>query len=51
VRYDAKVQAAVRSFQISQGLLPDGGAGPQTLLRLNALALAEQPRLSDSPAR
>jgi hypothetical protein len=32
-------------------LLPDGATGPQTLLRLNALALAEQPRLSDLPAR
>ncbi len=50
-RYDATVQAAVRAFQMSQGLLPDGGAGPQTLLRLNALSLPETLRLADLPSR
>ncbi len=45
-RYDSRVQAAVRSFQQTQGLLTDGGAGPQTLVRINALASREQPRLS-----
>jgi general secretion pathway protein A len=50
-RYDKNVQLAVRTFQIGQGLLPDGNAGPQTLLRLNALALAEQPRLAELKPR
>jgi general secretion pathway protein A len=49
-RYDAAVQAAVRAFQMSQGLAADGGAGPQTLLRLNALSVSDQPRLTPPAA-
>lgn len=44
-KYDANVQVAVKAFQTQQGLIADGGAGPQTLVRLNAAALRDEPRL------
>ena len=36
----------VRAFQLAQGLLPDGAAGPQTMIRLSALADAAAPSLA-----
>jgi general secretion pathway protein A len=48
-RYDADVRAAVRGFQVAQGLVPDGIAGPRTLIMLsNVLADLDVPRLSHS---
>ncbi|MGD9408680.1 MAG: AAA family ATPase [Thiohalocapsa sp.] len=48
-RYDTDVKAAVRGFQVTQGLVPDGIAGPRTLIMLsNVLADLDVPRLSQS---
>lgn len=33
--YDANIQAAVQSFQVSHGLNPDGVAGPGTMVEIN----------------
>lgn len=37
--------ARIRAFQTTQGLLPDGRAGPVTLMQLNRLAGVDEPRL------
>ena len=36
----------LKQFQLSQGLIPDGAAGPQTLARLGAMTDQTAPRLS-----
>ena len=36
----------LKEFQLSQGLIPDGAAGPQTLARLGAMTDQTAPRLS-----
>jgi len=42
---DAAWRAQVSSFQISQGLKPDGLAGPTTFMQLNRASGVEEPRL------
>jgi general secretion pathway protein A len=37
--------ARVQAFQVAQGLLPDGVAGPLTLMQLNRASGVEEPRL------
>lgn len=44
--FDDTLAAQVRQFQLSQGLVPDGNAGPQTLNRLVNLADRAAPKLS-----
>lgn len=46
--YDAELARRVRSFQFSEGLVPDGIAGVQTLIHLNSAAGEAGPRLSDA---
>jgi general secretion pathway protein A len=45
--YDAKVVAAVQVFQSKNGLVADGIAGRQTLIRLNSINDESIPRLSN----
>ncbi|MCK8603566.1 ExeA family protein [Desulfoferrobacter suflitae] len=44
--FDATLQAAVKQFQLSSGLQPDGIAGPQTLILLNNAAGSHAPLLN-----
>ena len=44
--FDAALMQQVRAFQLAQGLLPDGAVGPQTMIRLSALADAAAPSLA-----
>jgi general secretion pathway protein A len=47
-RFDAPLDAALRSFQASRGLTPDGVAGPRTLIQLNqAIKMPGIPSLAD----
>ncbi len=39
------LRTQVRAFQVAQGLVPDGVAGPLTLIRLNRAAGTDEPRL------
>ncbi len=49
--YSAALLELVRQFQLKQGLLPDGVAGPETLIALNSLINREGvPRLTRPPA-
>ena len=49
-RYDSALTEAVRGFQTAHGLVPDGVAGPRTLILLNnALTTGDVPRLTQSP--
>ena len=43
--YDATLLARIREFQLTQGLRPDGRAGPQTCMRLTALTGSDEPHL------
>ena len=43
--FDAQLGMQVREFQLSQGLLPDGVAGAQTLMRLVSVTEANEPHL------
>lgn len=43
--FDAALQARITSFQLSQGLKPDGKVGPATLMQLNRVAGVDEPRL------
>lgn len=45
VAFDDALRAHVRRFQLAQGLLPDGLAGPQTFMRLASLSGAVEPKL------
>jgi general secretion pathway protein A len=49
--FDDELKNHVKQFQLSQGLIPDGAAGPQTLARLSAMTDQSAPRLSDQQAR
>jgi len=40
----------VFAFQLAQGLVPDGLAGPQTLMRLSRAAGVDEPRLAAAPS-
>ncbi|MGY0195293.1 ExeA family protein [Leptothrix sp. BB-4] len=42
---EARLQARLQAFQVTQGLQPDGKAGPVTLMRLNQAAGVAEPRL------
>jgi general secretion pathway protein A len=42
----APLSERVRGFQITQGLPPDGRAGPMTVMRLNRTAGVDEPRLA-----
>ena len=49
-RYDSALTEAVRRFQAGHGLVPDGVAGPRTLILLNnVLTSGDVPRLTQSP--
>jgi general secretion pathway protein A len=43
--FDEALMRQVKQFQLSQGLVPDGSAGPQTLIRLLSLADQTAPKL------
>jgi general secretion pathway protein A len=48
--YDAALKARVNTFQLAQGLRPDGKAGPTTFMQLNRASGVKEPRLStDAP--
>jgi general secretion pathway protein A len=49
--FDLSLKRQVKRFQFSQGLTPDGVAGPRTLARLSALADQSAPRLSSMQGR
>jgi general secretion pathway protein A len=42
---DAALRSKVQSFQVAQGLKPDGLAGPITLMQLNRATGVDEPRL------
>jgi general secretion pathway protein A len=44
--YDEALLRQVKQFQLEQGLTPDGSVGPQTLIRLSALADSSAPSLT-----
>ena len=43
--YDDALVRQVKQFQLSEGLIPDGAVGPQTLMRLSGIADKTAPRL------
>ena len=43
--FDDALVRHVKQFQLSEGLIPDGAVGPQTLMRLSAIADKAAPRL------
>ncbi|MEY2655901.1 MAG: hypothetical protein RLZZ524_2929 [Pseudomonadota bacterium] len=47
---DARLQARLQAFQLTQGLQPDGKAGPVTVMRLNQVVGIQEPRLQLSNA-
>jgi general secretion pathway protein A len=48
--YDAALRARVQAFQLSQGIQPDGRAGPTTFMQLaRASGSSREPRLEHSP--
>ena len=47
---DAAWRARVASFQLSQGLKPDGIAGPTTFMQLNRMSGIDEPRLQGADA-
>jgi general secretion pathway protein A len=48
---DDDLKSHIKQFQLSQGLIPDGAAGPQTLVRLSAMTDQSAPRLSHQQVR
>jgi general secretion pathway protein A len=44
---DAALKSRIHAFQVSQGLEPDGLAGPLTFMHLNRVAGVEEPRLEN----
>ena len=47
-RFDGELKNKLQQFQRDQGLTPDGIAGSNTLLRLNALSGEPMPRLEEA---
>lgn len=45
-KFDAAMRARLNAFQLAHGLVPDGQAGPMTLMQLNRLAGVDEPRLA-----
>jgi len=48
--FNADLEAKVSSFQLAQGLKPDGRVGPLTLMQLNRVAGVDEPRLQAETA-
>ena len=48
-RFDAALRSKVFAFQLSQGLKPDGIAGPTTFMQLNRASGVDEPRLLTEP--
>ena len=48
-RLDAPLKARLRTFQLAQGLPPDGQLGPLTFMQLNRATGVEEPRLRTEP--
>jgi general secretion pathway protein A len=46
--FDEKLEIRVKQFQLRHGLLPDGIAGPKTLILLNRMLGTPGPRLAQS---
>jgi general secretion pathway protein A len=46
---DASLRSQLRTFQLSQGLAPDGMPGPMTFMQLNRAASVDEPRLRTEP--
>ena len=49
--FDASTQVVVRQFQGRSGLVPDGVAGPLTIITLNTQVATEGPRLSGAGSK
>ncbi len=49
VRDGGPLRSRVATFQLAQGLPPDGLAGPMTLMRLNRSAGIDEPSLEGAP--
>jgi general secretion pathway protein A len=45
--FDSELAAKVKAFQVAEGLVPDGVAGPLTLIRLAARSGLSTPRLTE----
>jgi general secretion pathway protein A len=45
--YEGDLVAQLKKFQLSEGLVPDGIVGPQTIIRLNTLTTSGEPLLYD----
>jgi general secretion pathway protein A len=43
--FDDALVRHVKQFQLSEGLIPDGAVGPQTLMRLSGIADKAAPKL------
>ena len=44
--FDEAMMRRVKQFQLAQGLIPDGGVGPQTMMRLSGAADLKAPKLN-----
>lgn len=44
--FDETMMRQVKQFQLAQGLIPDGAAGPQTMMRLSGAADTTAPKLN-----
>jgi len=49
--FDDDLKSQVKRLQLSQGLIPDGVVGPQTLAHLSAMTDQSAPRLSHQRER
>ncbi|HXX81537.1 MAG TPA: AAA family ATPase [Thermodesulfovibrionales bacterium] len=45
--YEGELVAQLKKFQLSEGLMPDGVVGPQTIIHLNTLTASGEPLLYD----
>ncbi len=48
--FDDAIAGRLRQYQLDQGLIPDGSAGPQTLIRLISATDPEVPKLNGPPS-
>ncbi len=49
--FDNELAMQVKKFQLSEGLMPDGIAGPLTLIRLNTIVDSKEPLLIEKEGR
>jgi murein L,D-transpeptidase YcbB/YkuD len=49
-RLEGTLLGALKRFQFSAGLTPDGALGPQTMIHLNSALGSPGPRLEDAEA-